>query len=125
MAEAEHIPSEERRTLATIHPIARFQRAIEDEFAFSTRGGLRFAVVAFSLERSRDAPLQSVLGLVLREVDTAGWMEDARLGILLRGVSLGEAKRRARDIARAIDPAQPPASTLYAFPPPGVDGQEA
>ena len=89
-------------------------------------GDLQFAVASFEVGPGELATtgLEAVMS-ELRPQDALGWLESSSLGVLLRDTSLSEARERVADLAIALDPANPPDCTVYAFPPPGVAGQES
>lgn len=97
-----------------------FRELIAHERACSERSGAPFAVLAFDLARERAAESALVGAIIarVRVTDALGWLEDGRLGVLLRYASVADALRIAHQVRARAGVAEGAAPcTVHGYPP--------
>jgi lipopolysaccharide/colanic/teichoic acid biosynthesis glycosyltransferase len=90
-----------------IHTTRQFHELLKHAQTRSKRSGLNFSLVVFDVDGVRPrhlltGELEQALICRLRTADTAGWLDDERLGILLPGMSEKDAYRLVHDIRAAM-----------------------
>lgn len=93
--------------METIAPIADFKRTLAAERALAERTRRGFSLLVFDLGGYTDRvagrqTLESVLRHRLRNLDEAGWLDNRRVGVLLRETPAGGARKPAADICAAL-----------------------
>jgi hypothetical protein len=97
-----------------------FRALVAHERACSDRSGSPFSVLAFELSREAAvrAPLVGAIVARVRATDALGWLEDGRLGVLLRYASVDDALAVAHQVrARAGAAPGELACTVHGYPP--------
>jgi len=97
-----------------------FRDLLAHERACSDRSGAPFSVLAFESQRESSAENALVAAIVarVRATDALGWLEDGRLGVLLRYASVTDALRVAHQVRqRAGAPEGVAACTVHGYPP--------
>jgi hypothetical protein len=97
-----------------------FRELVAHERACSDRSGAPFAVLAFDVgprARQGDELVAAIVARV-RVTDALGWLEDGRLGVLLRYATVEDALRVADEV-RARAGAEPGIATctVHGYPP--------
>ncbi|HEX6882614.1 MAG TPA: hypothetical protein VF530_04480 [Planctomycetota bacterium] len=97
-----------------------FRELLAHERACSERSGAPFSVLAFEAGREPGAENALVAAIVarVRATDALGWLEDGRLGVLLRYASVTDALRVAHQVRqRAGAPEGAAVCTVHGYPP--------
>ena len=105
-----------KKPLCGIHSVGEFQAAVERERHRSDRSGDRFSVVVFKADaplavEKDSCTLQNALKRRIRGMDTVGWFDDKRIGVLLPDTHPEKACEFARSAFQH----------LVGLPPPPVD----